>query len=83
MGTGTSNIVYGFKRTVDGVSYETTELTIAVAGNGTTKVTVVTNLPLLGATGIQLTSMTNWHGTAGAGIATNVSVIGNFKTGAP
>ncbi len=81
--TGTSNVVYNFHRSVDGVNFDTIDYPIAIAGTGTTPITVVTNIPVLGCGYIQLYSITNQHGTATTGFVTNMAVRYAVKISAP
>lgn len=59
-GSGTSNIVASFAKSVDGTTFETTpSVTVTVAASGTTTVSGVSNVALGGVGWLKLVSVTN------------------------
>ncbi len=79
-GASNSNMVYTFKRSVDGSTYDTVGTTVTVVGNGATQVTVLTNLPSWGANYIKLTTYA-WDDPAT--FCTNMSMSYGVKISTP
>jgi hypothetical protein len=75
-----SNLVFTFRRSVDGSQYDTVGQTVTFVGNGTNTKSILTNLPSSGARYIKLTTYA-WddEGT----YITNLSVKYAIKISAP